>query len=181
MPDEARINWQLFADEAQQSIFKNPYVMQACNSNPNLRGDIRTWQQLWESGDAAGAAAFAATITGDEAIPFNAITSALMQDETHFNVGRFVLKRTLSISNTFTGALPDEENTEKLILTGAFTGLPGPIQTKINSIQAPPTSSPYLWSWRQTPSTMTTTAHNRTDVSTEWVLAQWNTNFYTVA
>jgi len=111
----------------------------------------------------------------------SAIINMIKNGETHFNVSQYVLKRSLSISNFFTESLPDESNAGKLILAGSFTGLPGPIQAKIDTIPAPSVTAPYYWSWRQLPSTMTTTAHNRTDVSTEWWLAAWNNNLYAFA
>jgi hypothetical protein len=55
---------------------------------------------------------------------------------------------------------------------------PAPIHTKLASIPIPAAHEGYEWSWRQLPSQMITTAHNRVEVSTEWWWEQWSTDLY---
>jgi hypothetical protein len=55
------------------------------------------------------------------------------------------------------------------------------LQNKINSIAAPPVVDDLLWGWRKLPSTETTAANNRVDISTEYWLAAWSKLLYAAA
>lgn len=182
MPDNAAINWQLLGNEGQESIFKNPFVMQAMETYPDLADDIKLWRTAWDQGDIDGANNIVATVTTSrptELSSLNAIIQMLKNGETHFNLGQYVLKRTFSISNFFQGTIPGDENTEKVL--NSVDGVPAVLATKIASIPEPAHSDPYVWGWRQLPSQMVTAATNRIEVSTEWWLALWNKNLYAQA
>jgi len=186
MPDDAAINWQLLGNDVQESIFKNPFVLQNCNDFPTLSDDVRQWRSLWDQGDTDGANAFIntaiAAVPGEEGA-LRAIIQMIKNGETHFGVAGYVLKRTHSISNFFSGTIPGDAAAEKLLTTATILGfgLPGPLIAKIGSIAAPPFSAPYDWTWRQLPSQLVTSARNRVEVSTEWQLGLWNTNLYAYA
>lgn len=56
--------------------------------------------------------------------------------------------------------------------------LPSRMAYKIANIPIPTPQSRYLWGWLKSASTETTAAHNRVDITTEYTLEQWSTDYY---
>lgn len=56
--------------------------------------------------------------------------------------------------------------------------IPPYLSYKIANIPVPTFKANYLWGWLKSPSTSSTAANNRIDISTEFTLAQWSTDYY---
>ena len=56
--------------------------------------------------------------------------------------------------------------------------MPGRLAYKISAIPAPASQAAYLWGWLKGGSTETTSSNNRIDITTEYVLEQWSTDYY---
>jgi hypothetical protein len=52
---------------------------------------------------------------------------------------------------------------------------------KLQGLAAPPAQPDYLWGWRKLPSTETTTAASRIEITTEYWLEQWSLYYYQTA
>lgn len=57
--------------------------------------------------------------------------------------------------------------------------MPGRLAYKISAIPVPTAQTNYLWGWLKSPSTEITAANNRIEITTEFTLEQWSTDFYT--
>lgn len=56
--------------------------------------------------------------------------------------------------------------------------LPPRLVYKISQIPVPTAISGFIWGWLKSASTETTSAHNRVDITTEYALEQFTTNYY---
>jgi hypothetical protein len=174
MPDQPQTNWQLLCNEVQESIYLSPFVSSLSDDAVNL---IKQWQAAWDAGDTDGAKSIAdsaSTAIPAETDQFNIVINLLKRGLTHYSIGQYVAKRTITISLFYNGSLPGEDG----VNTIGGVDAPGIIGTKIASIPTPSTAPGFTWGWRQLPSTMTTTAHNRVEVATEWWLGFWPTALY---
>ena len=184
LPDIAPANWQLLCNETQKSIFTCKYALDGLATYPNLFDDVNWAVSLLRLGDDSSKAEEA---TFEEALPdgevpiFTYLVNKLLAGETSYAKGQYVLRRTYSISNFYDGPpLPGEAYAECLLSNDAVVmfDMPTPIQVKLLSIPVVTPHTGYLWGWRQLPSTMTTSAQNRVEVSTEWWLDEWDANLY---
>lgn len=57
--------------------------------------------------------------------------------------------------------------------------LPPRLQFKLGAIPVPDPQSHYLWGWLKSTSTESNVANNRVDISTNYVLSLWSTDYYT--
>jgi hypothetical protein len=183
-PDNAQTNWQLLGNEVQYTVYESnlakalePLAPPVDTEGEQFIGGVASVKQAVETGTKFSD--YEEFLSDDAAILWKQLYGLASMGQTHFAAGQYVLKRSYSISNFFTGDLPNEENVEKIITPSAILtyGMPAPIAHKIESIPAFDHEG-YLWGWRQLPSTMTTQAQNRIDVSTEWWLADWNLLLY---
>lgn len=189
MPDAPQINWQLLGNEIQKGIFESALALNGIAAGAaatpawNVVADVKQGFAFIENGDSASEADLFASLPAEEQSFYSSLIGFLMRGQTHFAQGQYVLKRSYSVSNFYEQALPGEGNVEKLILMGDIIGLgmPPVMVNKLNSIPIPASHSGYLWSWRQLPSTMTTQAQNRVEVSTEWWFEEWSTTLYPLA
>ena len=96
------------------------------------------------------------------AVPMNAVAAAIG----YTNLGRIrgAVAHTLIAETTNAGSW--------------VFPLPGRMAYKISNLAAPIVISGYLWGWRKLPSTETTAAGNRIDITTEYWLEQWSTFIY---
>lgn len=182
-PDLAQTNWQLLANEIQVSIFESGIALFAEASFPGTLAAVRSAFAAAESGDSATADDIRDTVDSGALAAFDKLIGFLLRGTTHYAAGQYALKRTISVSNFYTGTLPGEGFDETIIDTASILtlGMPSPIASKISSIVIPASPAGYFWGWRQLPSTVVTGAYNRSEVSTEWWLDRWSTDLYAVA
>lgn len=182
MPDNAQPSWQLLGNEIQKSVYESGIALTGLMTYPSLTADVKNYMAAIEQGEFTAADDFRDTLPAGELTYFDPLIGFLTRGQTHFAQGQYVLKRTISISNFYTGTIPGEDNVEGLLSTAEILSLPlpGPIATKIASIPIPGSHTNYLWSWRQLPSHMVQAANNRVEVSTEWWLEEWSTELYAV-
>jgi hypothetical protein len=170
--------WQILANEIQKDLLQHNRSLaidaaQIREIDRGIRGDSNgklLSSQLTISGDAVS------------------LYDLLFHDQTHFALGQYVLKHTTNVSNSY-GINIADLNVEKIYTTAQLLAevtnsalwtfpMPGRLQYKISNLPAPIARSGYLWGWRKLPSTETTAAGNRIDITTEYWLEQWSTYSY---
>ncbi len=188
--DTAQTNWQVLGNEIQYSVLESSMAKSLQDIAPPVHTDgekfvgaiqaLRTAADAIRQNDQSTADDLRDFIPDAGLELWDELLDLLTCGQTNFARGQYVLKRTYSISNFYTGLLPGEDLCESIILTSAILllGMPPVVAAKINSIPVGLTDDSYLWGWRQLPSTMTTTANNRVEVSTEWWLASWRRSLY---
>jgi hypothetical protein len=180
LADLAQPNWQLLGNENQVGLTDLAFVSQTEVAFPGTYDDAQRFVDARRSGDAATMTEIQDGQDPAAVTTFDFLVDKLSRGETHIPVGQYVLKRTMSISNFYTGPLDVDGSVESIWSTGEILTLPMPprMAVKINSIPIPSFPAPYVWGWRQLPSTEVTGAQNRIDVSTEWWLAAYDTRIY---
>lgn len=183
LPDLAQVNWQLLANEAQVSIFESGVALFTEAAFPGTISAIRSSFQAMQSGDPDGADAIRDTVDAGALGDYDALLGLLLRGTTHYASGQYALKRSYTVSNFYSGAVPGQGLDEFILSTAEILSLgpPSTIGGIIASISAPASPDNYLWGWRQLPSTAVTTAQNRVEISTEWWADRWSTLLYGIA
>jgi hypothetical protein len=192
-PDVVVDTWQVLANEIQKDVRESQLGLAIENYDAahagagTTIGYVKRDVDLFNQGKGPGSPAPDAGIITQAAQLFR----LLIKGTTHFATGQYVLKHTTSVSNQFGGNISDFNieciySTAQLITEISNPNLwifpcPGRLQTKILNIVAPPAHSEYLWGWRKLPSTETTAAGYRIEISTEYWLEQWSTVLYNLA
>lgn len=191
LPDRAQVNWQLLANETQKSIFESDVGLQASELFPpdpahgstGLISDIKGAAAALQNNDFSAYNDIIEDLPDDQMAYLNALVPLLLAGTTHFSFGQYVLKRSITVSNFYTGAVTDESLSELIIPFASIfnLGITPAIANSIASIPTPAPHANYLWGWRQLPSTAVTTAQNRVEVSTELWLDNWSLILYGIA
>jgi hypothetical protein len=168
-------SWQVLANECEVPIEQHPRAR-------DLDLQFITQQATnYKNGEAFDVP------TGDAGLLFK----LMIHNLTSYKVGQYVLRHTCNISNDFALQLSDL-NVEKIYSTGTLLleitnqlwtyPCPPRLVAKILAMEVQiPTTSELMWGWRKLPSTETSAANNRIDVSTEYVLASWPLLLYSEA
>lgn len=178
LPDNSQASWQLLANEIQKSLYEHPMALAVEQAFPGTLDKVRRDFDLLSQGEAVGSPA----PDPGAVATYNTLIALLRRGTTHFALGQYVLRRTLSVSNFYTGTVPGEDLVETILSPAtvlALDGLSPVISAKIASIPVPAAHTGYAWGWRQLPSTIINTANNRSDVNTEWWFEEWSTDVYT--
>lgn len=115
----------------------------------------------------------------------------LIRGVTHYPIGQYVLRHTTSVGNAWASNVSDF-NVESIYTTALLlseigslgywrTPCPPRLRYKISNIAAPASVSGYLWGWKKQPSTEGSSANNRIEISTEYILEHWPLAIYPVA
>lgn len=107
---------------------------------------------------------------------------------TEYRRVQYVLRHTTNAPNRWSRNISDIGKdciyTEAQLLTEVQSAslwiypLPYRLAYKIAAIPAPTAQANYLWGWLKDGSTETTAANNRIEITTEYVLEQWSTDYY---
>lgn len=179
-PEATTDTWQILGNELQKDAWQHPTLFAYANA----------------AGTAAAAQSIKTAIASHSTQPAGldatgqAIYALLDSGATHYSLGQYVLRHTTNVSNGYATNVSDF-NVEKIYTTAKllieaqdgslwYFPLPGRLAAKINNIAAPAVKAGYLWGWRKLPSTETTAANNRIDITTEYWLEQWSTLLYGV-
>lgn len=184
-PEVATDTWQIVGNELQKSLFEHPASLAIEAAWPGTLGIVKRDVESYNRGEplAAPAPNVAAVAAGA-----GKLFALLQRGTTHFGFAQYVLKHTTNASVAYDKNVSDT-NVEKIYTTAQLLveaqsatlwsfPLPGRLSAKINAIQAPTPVTDYLWGWRKVPSTETTAANNRIEITTEYVLEQWSTFIY---
>lgn len=182
LSDIAQTNYELLGNEIQKSIYESGIALAGLAAWPNLIRDVKLGWNAIESGEPETEQALYDSMAADEKTYYDTLIGFLMRGQTHFAQGQYVLKRSISVSNFYTGSAGGEGNVERLVSTGTLLGwcsdMPPFIAAKINTIPGGSAHTNYAWSWRQLPSRIVTGAQNRCELSTEWWFEEWSTLLY---
>lgn len=171
-PELVQDHWQLLANEVQKDLREHPAVLALEASSPGILALILKAVDDFNNGKTT-----TPSFPDGEA---NTVFDLMKKGQTHFAVGQYVLRWTTNVSFNST-VYRGEGNREMLYSTSQVISEslpPTAITSAMTSISAPTFVSGYFWSWRRLPSTRTTVAQNRVEVSTEYWLDQWSTYIY---
>jgi len=188
-PEVSTDTWQILANEVSKDIRELPVV---ASLPENLYTNISNQATEWKAGDSIFDTFQPPTgLSGDDLAAANIIFDLLIKGQDQFAFSQYVLKHTTSVSNAAVANVSDFGvgaiyTTSQLLNevedSSSWTyPLPGRLSAKIGSISSPATKLNYLWGWRKLPSTETTTANFRIEISTEYWLDQWSTFIYFTA
>lgn len=178
-PEITTDTWQIMANEIQKDLREHPKslgislpVLQQINSGIKADRDPAT---------------ITPALTGDA----NTLYALLFRGTTHYALGQYVLRHTTNVSNSYGVNVADFNidclYTTSQLIAEASNGfswafpIPGRLVFKLQNIAPPTSRAGYLWSWRKLPSSETTAAGNRVEITTEYWLEQWSTYAYPTA
>lgn len=183
IPDVTTDTWQILGNEIQKNLLEHPDVQNMEVNYPGTIGYIKRDLDLIDQGLPPGdPAPDPATMPLAGQLYYTLKTGA-----THYALGQYVLRHTTNVSNQYNTNVSDF-NIERIYTTAQLIAevgngnswtfpLPGRMVNKIQNLAAPTAVTGYLWGWRKLPSTETTTAGNRVEITTEYWLEQWNIAF----
>jgi hypothetical protein len=182
IPDLSTDSWEILGNEIQKSLTEHPDVLAMEDAYPGTIGYIKRDLDLYEQGLPNGDPA-----PDPGAFPMaSSLYFALKRGATHFALGQYVLRHTTNVSNQYSQNVADF-NIERIYTTSQLIAevtngnwtfpMPGRLVYKLQNLAAPTAAGGYLWGWRKLPSTETTTAGNRVQITTEYWLEQWNVDF----
>ncbi len=197
-------SWQVLGDEVSKSIFDHPGAIYFEHLSPGAMTRIKEIvADIKENGYTA--AAVAVSISGDPLAvidPDNNLAMRmirlLLKDQDQYSEAHYVVRHSRTVSATYTGDTDDTfvgliYTTAQLIAectrSGLTTQIPTRLQSKINNIDGPSflysgslllpdRVSGYRWGWKKLPSSESTVAGNRVEITTDYVLDLWNVDFY---
>lgn len=191
LPDNRVDTWQLLANEDHRSVKEHPYFLlmeydyQAANPGQSAIGQVVSDLDAWNRGEDIDTTFYTDWPAAAQ------LLQLLLRGATHYAIGQYCLRHTTNVSNVYDGNIADfgvecVYTTSQLIseiadiFSWAFP-CPGRLIYKISNIPAPDPVDGYLWGWRKLPSTETSAADCRVDISTEYQLGQWSTVLYAPA
>jgi hypothetical protein len=184
VPDDLQTNWQLMGNEIQKSIFFSPMAIEVEVEFPGTLDKVRRDFDRLSQGQKAGTPAPAAGAMDT----YNELLGLLRLGQSTFATAQYVLRRTVTVSKTFrNGAsqlLPLEGEVGNVIPHVTILtdfGLPYALAQLAAGIPIAGAHAGFNVGWRQLPSTATTGAQNRVEVSTEWWLDEWRATLYPAA
>jgi hypothetical protein len=174
--------WQLLANEQQKDIKEHPQVLLMERTVPYSLAAVLEAVEDYNDFQTIDATWFTDTDIAGR------LFRMLIHGVTSYNVGQYVLRHTTNVSNVYDTNVADQ-NVERIYTTGELvteicnTGYwlfpcPGRLRRKIEDMEVQTSDADLLWGWRKLPSTETTAAGNRIDISTEYWLAGWSTLLY---
>lgn len=179
--DVPQPNWQVIGNETQKTVLASGIAAAGLLSFPKLIQHVKLGVAALEQGNEAFEEDLRNSLADGEVRYYDYLQLKLLKGETHFAVGQYALRRTISFSNFYTGdGMPDESGAEGIYAMSDILGLgmPAVQQAQLASIFIPSSPAGYAWSWRRLPSQSTTGAQNRVEVSTEWWWDAWDTKLY---
>jgi hypothetical protein len=180
VPDIPVDTWQLLGNDLQNDVKTHPTFLALGRTEVGLI--------------AADAEAVLKNETIDDAYYITndtsgALLNLLVNGQTHYVLGQYVLRHTANVSNEFEGLTSADGElyiyTTSQLLSEIGSGwafnCPARLRTKIGNIGVSGTfHSGHMWGWLKKTSTETTSANNRSDISFEYWFGEWNTYLYPV-
>lgn len=187
--------WQILGNVESPDGLSHPTLLQICNDDEiaAIRAGINNLVSGESIDDGIAGILSSGTLNflsaEDKAIVSRFIGLQL-RGSTEYRSPQYVLRHTTNAPSSNTPNIADVGvnqiyTTHDLLVETESSGLwlfplPGFLSNKIGNIPVPEFKSNYLWGWLKGPSTSTTAANNRIDISTEYILAQWSTDYYAV-
>lgn len=186
-------NWEILGNVERKDLFQNPLW-----GNLISDGQMALILQHLENNDPPSTA-FAIGQTPDMSTLANTVVQRAyaryqagnQEFENDAYGGGYVLKHTTNVSNRWTQNIADFNvgriySTAQLLSEVSSTQLwtfpiPNRLYYKINSIPVPTLREYFRWGWKKSRSDEDTTANNRVNITTHYVLEQWSTDDYLTA
>lgn len=173
IPDLSTDTWQITGNEIQKSLLENPDVVAAVPASVRDQIDEAIQKATPETSISPALSTYASKVF-----------DRLRRGATHYALGQYVVRHTTNVSNQF-GVNVADFNIERIYTTAQLIAevtnsnswtfpMPGRMVYKLQNLVAPTAKTDYLWGWRKLPSTETTTAGNRVEITTEYWLEQWD-------
>lgn len=179
-------NWQLVGNEITEDIRWHPNVAVLPETGENSIKKVYDTLDAYQRREEA----FTNPLTpGSTAMT---LFNLLKRGTTSYVIGQYVLRHTTNVGNGYSANISDS-NVERVYTTAQLVAeisnanlwrfpCPGRLVYKIQNITPQfTTNDELLWGWRKLPSTETTAANNRVDISTEYVLYGWAKLLYQAA
>lgn len=181
-PDQVQDSWQLQANEIHKDIKEFEQTVSMENTEPGSLAKVLTAVDGYNSGDSTIPTFSDISDAGARAIAV-ALFAYMIHGGTHFARGQYVFRWVTHVS--YNSSNYRVEGTNELLYSTSQVlseaNPPAGIAGQMTSIAAPSSVTGYYWSWRRIPSTRSTVAGNRIEISTEYVLDQWSTFVYALA
>jgi len=184
-PELTLDRWELLANENQKDIKEHPAVIAIANGDPSLADVLQAVSDYNENIGGTDPHWF----TDDDTASL--LFRLLIHGVTSYALGQYVLRHTTNVSNAYDANVADlgvesVYSTSALISEISDSGFwlfpcPGRLIAKIERIEVQDRNADLNWGWRKLPSTETTAANNRIDITTEYWLAGWSKLVYALA
>jgi hypothetical protein len=175
-------SWQLLGNEIHKDIRELPGVLQTENNFPGTVGKAVKGVE-WLNNGILKTPAF----DGGAAEVGMWLIHMLVTGRTHYAAGQYVLRHTTNIPSDWQNPIFDN-SVECTYTTGSLLAeigsgwsypCPPRLRSKIGSLPMPwQIPGGHTWGWRKLPSTETTAASNRIDVTQEYWLELWPNYIY---
>ncbi len=163
-------------------MYENPRTI--LNFDSDTTGLVRTWVKKIQNDDPGDVSDDIAQAEGEIALSVNpdqrdaviAFFNLLLKGTTHYRNSEYVLRRTQTASNSYTGEF-DVKNTNRLYTTEqilAETTIPASIVFKIQNIEVPPPQDDYFWGWLKGTPQISTVAGGKIQCTQDYTLEQWS-------
>lgn len=181
--------WELLANEVSFNIRSHPRVRAMAATGPESVASAEGYYQTYLEDKTTPPADHAIwTATTSEGYLFR----LLVNGASAYYSGQYVLRHTTNVSNAYDTNVADL-GVEFIYTTAQLISeisssqywlqpCPGRLRAKIERIENQGSGAAgFMWGWRKLPSTETTAANNRIDISTEYQLGDWSTFLYSPA
>lgn len=188
--------WELGVDEERPSIFENPLFLdmlaQADVGGGDSRDLLTGLKKSLEQNDDWG------TFVSDNLVSFGDVDDTLLRQYftdyqlgvTNYLRGKYALRHTTNAPSRWDANIADF-NVERIYTIAQLLNevqsrslwilpLPGYLAYKILNYEVPASRSNYMWGALKKRSNAVTTANNRVDITTEYLIDAVNTNLYSV-
>ncbi len=180
--DQTSDTWQVQANEIQKDLKEHAAVLAMPTSGAGSLAETLQFVENFNAGSPPAAGYFTGTDTQ------SLLFQLLIHGVTSYPLGQYVLRHTTNVSSAY-GENVADQNVEFVYSTASLVSeitnasywtkpCPGRLVAKIQAIEVQASGVGIFWGWRKLPSTETTAANNRIDISTEYWLAGWSTLIY---
>lgn len=186
-------SWDMPGQEIDMDIFEHEDVLAMDQAMPNaigrIRFEIKRYNE-WDEAKEEKPYSFPSSDFGSYANLATEIFRLAIKGTTHYRKPLHVLRHRQTVSDTYSRDIPnDVTGTERIYTTQQLLSecanfpypLPARMRRKIQEIdnlRPNPIPAGYAWGWRKLPSSETTIAGGRIEVTTEYILELWSTTLY---
>lgn len=180
-------SWEIVGNDLSVDGFSHPTAIGIFGGNPDnwgsLREDLNADRKVSEFiADLTASGFGGSTATAGRFYAMN------QSGQSDYRRAQYVLRHTTNVPNRWASNISDVGvekiyDTSELLSEVQNSGLwnypmPGRMGYKIAAIPSPTARANYQWGWLKGPSTETTAANNRINITTEYCLEQWSLDYY---
>lgn len=182
--------WQIVGNDLSMDALQHPALINALTAGGFSVGDVIADMRAYLNDSTKESTAFGVSgnLYGAPDI-VRRFYRLCLKGSDEYRRAQYVLRHTTNAPNRYSVNVADfgiEQiySTAELLTECQDSALwyypmPGRLAYKISAIPVPSAQTNYLWGWLKSPSTEITAANNRIEITTEFTLEQWSTDFYT--